>query len=407
MELEAWHLLVIPLFFAFGWMAARVDIRHVMQESRAVPRSYFKGLNYLLNEQPDQAIEAFLEVTRLDPDTLELHFALGALFRRRGELDRAIRIHQSLVDRADLPQDQRMKALYGLGEDFLKAGLLDRAEEVFHRLETGLHAREALRNLLEIQVLTKDWQQAITTASRLEKLGCLSQNANTAHYYCELAAAAMLRGDVDSARKQLEQAFKENRRSARACLLLGDLEAQAGRDEAAIAAWRRIEEINPAFLPIAAERMVKAHGRLGRHEEAIRLLHGYLDQRASPDLLHLLFQTVAERKGWAAARELAGAELKRNPSLRALDDYLQASNALLPAAEDERGESGAPGPEGQAEAAGDRLEIRLAQDLVHRQVSQIAYYRCGECGFKARQFFWQCPACARWESISPERLEHE
>ncbi|MDO9225425.1 MAG: lipopolysaccharide assembly protein LapB [Pseudomonadota bacterium] len=389
MELEAWHLLVIPLFFAFGWMAARVDIRHVMQESRAVPRSYFKGLNYLLNEQPDQAIEAFLEVTRLDPDTLELHFALGALFRRRGELDRAIRIHQSLVDRADLPQEQRMKALYGLGEDFLKAGLLDRAEDVFRRLETGVHAREALRNLLQIQVLTKDWQQAVVTARRLEKLGCLSQNANTAHYYCELAAAAMLRGDGEGARAHLELAFKENRRSARACLLLGDLEAQEGRDESAIAAWRRIEDNNPTFLPIIAERLIQAHARLGRHEQAVRLLQGYLDQRASPDLLHLLFQTVAERQGWTVARELAGAEMKRNPSLRALDDYLQASNAL------------------QASSEGERVESRLAQDLVHRQVSQIAYYRCGECGFKARQFFWQCPACARWESISPERMEHE
>ncbi|PIX97998.1 MAG: lipopolysaccharide assembly protein LapB [Hydrogenophilales bacterium CG_4_9_14_3_um_filter_63_34] len=389
MELEAWHLLVIPLFFALGWLAARVDIRHVMQESRAVPRSYFKGLNYLLNEQPDQAIEAFLEVTRLDPDTLELHFALGALFRRRGELDRAIRIHQSLVDRADLPQDQRMKALYGLGEDFLKAGLLDRAEDVFRRLETGVHTLDALRNLLEIQVLTKDWQQAIVTAERLEKLGCVSQNANTAHYHCELAAADMRRGDSDGARAQLEQALRENRRSARACLLLGDLEAQAAHDEAAIAAWRRIEEINPAFLPLAAERLVQAYGRLGQDEQAVRLLRDYLEQHPSPDLLHLLFQTVAARQGWEAARELAGEELKRNPGLRALDDYLQASNALQP------------------ETEAGRVESRLAQDLVHTQVSQAAYYQCGDCGFKARQFFWQCPACARWESISPQRLDHE
>ena len=389
MELEAWHLLVIPLFFAFGWLAARVDIRHVMQESRAVPRSYFKGLNYLLNEQPDKAIEAFLEVARLDPDTLELHFALGSLFRRRGELDRAIRIHQSLVERADLAQDQRMKALYELGEDFLKAGLLDRAEEVFGRLEGGVHALDALRKLLEIQVLTKDWQQAIVTTQRLEKLGCLSQNANTAHYYCELAAAAMLRGEREAARGHLEQALKENRRSARACLQLGDLEAQAGQDEAAISAWRRIEDINPSFLPIAAERLIQAHVRLGRHEEGVRLLLAYLEQRPSPDLLHLLFQTVAAHQGWGAACELAAGELKRNPSLRALDDYLQASNAL------------------QAESAEGRVESRLAQDLVHRQVSQVAYYQCGECGFKARQFFWQCPACARWESISPERLEHE
>ena len=385
MEFESWFLLVIPLFFALGWIAARVDIRHVMQESRAVPRSYFKGLNYLLNEQPDKAIEAFLEVARMDPDTLELHFALGALFRRRGELDRAIRIHQNLVDRADLSQEQRMKALYELGEDFLKSGLLDRAESVFRRLESGNHALDALRNILEIQVLTKDWPQAIETASRLEKLGSPAQNVDTAHYYCELAAAAMLRNDEQAAHGFLEQALKQNKRSARAWMLLGDLEAKAGRDEAAIQAWRRLEELNPTYLPTVAERLVQAYDRLGRQPEAINLLKAYLDRRPSPDLLHLLFQTVAERQGWEAARQLAAEELKRHPSLRALDDYLQASNALSP----------------------ESVEGRLAQDLVHRQVSRTAYYQCIHCGFKARQYFWQCPACARWESILPERVDHD
>ncbi len=385
MELEAWQLLVIPLFFALGWGAARVDIRHVMQESRAVPRSYFKGLNYLLNEQPDKAIEAFLEVARMDPDTLELHFALGALFRRRGELDRAIRIHQNLVDRADLSQDHRMKALYELGEDFLKAGLLDRAEAVFRRLETGVHALDALRNILEIQVLTKDWLQAIQTAERLEKLGCPAQHADTSHYYCELAAGAMLRGDLDKGREYLNQALLQQRRSARACILLGDLEVQASQVEAAITSWRRIEEINPIFLPIVAERLVQTLGRLDRTDEAIRLLKAYLERQPSPDLLHFLFQTVAQHQGWDAARQLAGEELKRHPSLRALDDYLQATNAVNQ----------------------ESVEGRLAQDLVHRQVSRDAYYQCGNCGFKARQFFWQCPACARWESISPERQDHD
>ncbi len=385
MEFEAWYLLVIPLFFALGWVAARVDIRHVMQESRAVPRSYFKGLNYLLNEQPDKAIEAFLEVARMDPDTLELHFALGALFRRRGELDRAIRIHQNLVDRADLSQDHRMKALYELGEDFLKSGLLDRAESVFRRLESGIHALDALRNILEIQVLTKDWQQAILTAGRLEKLGCPAQNADTAHYYCELAVAAMLKSDFSGARSHLEHAQSENKRSARAWMLLGDLELKAGHEEAAIEAWRRLEEINPAFLSTVAERLVQAHIRMGRIEAVIALLQAYLDRRSSPDMLHLLFQTVAEHQGWDAARQIAAEELKRHPSLRALDDYLQASNAVSP----------------------ESVEGRMAQDLVHRQVSRTAFYQCTSCGFKARQFFWQCPACARWESIPPERLDHD
>ncbi|MEW5769720.1 MAG: lipopolysaccharide assembly protein LapB [Pseudomonadota bacterium] len=389
MELEAWHLLIIPLFFILGWSAARVDIRHVMQESRAVPRSYFKGLNYLLNEQPDKAIEAFLEVAKMDPDTLELHFALGALFRRRGELDRAIRIHQNLVDRADLSQDQRMKALYELGVDFLKAGLLDRAETVLRRLETGVHALDALRNILDIQILTKDWPQAIQTAARLEKMGCPALNADVAHFHCELASAALLKGDEASARENLEAALRQNHRAARAWIMLGDLAAQVGRDEEAIADWRRIEELNPPFLPIVAERLLKAYTRLGRVEEGESLLRAYQERRPSPDLLHLLFQSVAERQGWQAARQLAAEELKRHPSLRALDDYLTASNATLP-----------------PEAADGRVENQLAQDLVHRQVSRDAHYLCGNCGFKSRQFFWQCPACARWESIGPERGEH-
>ena len=390
MEFEAWYLLVIPMFFGLGWIAARVDIRHVMEESRAVPRSYFKGLNYLLNEQPDKAIEAFLEVARMDPDTLELHFALGALFRRRGELDRAIRIHQNVADRADLSQEHRLKALYELGEDFLKAGLLDRAESVFRRLETGVHALDSLRNILEIQVLTKDWREAIITAARLEKLGCPAQNADTAHYYCELASSAMLKGDMEAARVELDLALKVNRRAARAWILLGDLEAKAGADESAIAAWRQLEEVNPAYLPIIAERMAQAHARCGRQDAAIDLLKAYLERRPSPDLLHFLFQTVTQARGWDAARKLAAEELKRHPSLRALDDYLQASNALQPSDQADQG-----------------VENRLAQDLVHRQVSRNAHYLCGNCGFKARQYFWQCPACARWESISPEREEHD
>ena len=129
-ELEYWQLLFLPLFFALGWAAARIDIRHLVKESRALPRSYFKGLNFLLNEQPDRAIEAFVEAVRVDPQTVELHFALGSLFRRRGETKRAIRMHQSLIERDDLPQDLKLQALSELGQDYLKAGLLDRAEEI-------------------------------------------------------------------------------------------------------------------------------------------------------------------------------------------------------------------------------------------------------------------------------------
>ena len=148
MEIEYWWLLALPLFFAMGWLAARIDIKHLLTESRALPRSYFKGLNFLLNEQPDKAIEAFIEVVKVEPQTIELHFALGSLFRRRGEVERAIRMHQNLVERDDLPEEQKLDALYELAQDYLKAGLLDRAEELFARLKGTKHSEAALRYLL-------------------------------------------------------------------------------------------------------------------------------------------------------------------------------------------------------------------------------------------------------------------
>src|SRR5690606_40611144 len=150
MEIEFWWLLALPLFFALGWLAARIDIRQVVRESRALPRSYLNGLNFLLKEQPDKAIDAFIEAVRIDPQTIELHFALGSLFRRRGETDRAIRIHKNLVERSDLDGSQREHALFELGQDYLKAGLLDRAEDAFKRLEITRYGLQSLQHRLEI-----------------------------------------------------------------------------------------------------------------------------------------------------------------------------------------------------------------------------------------------------------------
>jgi len=167
-EFEYWWLLGLPLFFGLGWMAARVDIKQIVTESRALPRSYFKGLNFLLNEQPDQAIEAFIEVVKVDPETIELHFALGSLFRRRGEYDRAIRMHQNLLERAGLPGEQKVTALAELGQDYLKAGILDRAEEVFKKLENSPQAAAARTHLLEIYEQEKDWKRAIDMTRQVD-----------------------------------------------------------------------------------------------------------------------------------------------------------------------------------------------------------------------------------------------
>src|SRR5688572_31452990 len=188
MDLEYWWLLALPLFFALGWLAARIDIKQIVSESRALPVSYFKGLNFLMNEQPDKAIEAFIEVVKVDPQTVELHFALGSLFRRRGEVERAIRMHQNLVERPDLHEDQKRMALFELAQDYLKAGLLDRAEELFLKLDGTPHAEPALKFLLEIYEQEKDWQKAIGAAGKLESVTGNSHQKEIANFYCELAS---------------------------------------------------------------------------------------------------------------------------------------------------------------------------------------------------------------------------
>lgn len=385
MELETWHLLLLPLFFALGWLAARVDMRDVMKDSRAVPESYFKGLSYLLNEQPDQAIESFLELARLDPDTLDLHFALGALFRRRGEVDRALRVHQNLVDRIDLDASQRQRALYELGQDYHKAGMLDRAEETFGKLQTGPYARESLQNLQQIFVLEKEWVRAADTLRQLAALGSGGGDAEIAHYLCEQALNAIQEQQTDAARAHLAAAIAVSGKSIRASILLGDMDAQAGDDQAALAQWKRVEQVQPAYLPLVAERIFMASQRLGEAEAGLTYLRACLERHASADLAHILFSLVATHQGWPVARRLAAAALLKKPDLLVLDDWLQAETASDQAS----------------------LELRTAQDLVHRQASTQSYYQCRSCGFKARQHFWQCPACARWETLAPERLHRD
>jgi len=226
---EYWQLLLIPVFFLLGWAAARVDMRQVVHESRALPRSYFQGLNFLLNEQPDKAIDSFLEVAKVDSQTVELHFALGNLFRRRGETERAIRMHQNLIDRPDLDDGVRLHALSELGQDYLKAGLLDRAEEIFNKLIGTPFEDEAKRSLLEIFQAEKEWLKAIELARELPDV---ASQQEVAEFYCELASNEIMRSKPEPARAYLELAMQQNRKCVRASLLQGDLLLQEGRQEA-------------------------------------------------------------------------------------------------------------------------------------------------------------------------------
>src|SRR5256714_5781192 len=381
MEFEYWWLLGFPLFFGVGGMAARIDTRQIVSESRALPRSYFKGLNFLLNEQPDKAIEAFIEVVKVDPETVELHFALGSLFRRRGEYDRAIRMHQNLLERADLAEEQRVIALAELGQDYLKAGILDRAEEVFKKLERGNHAQMARRHLVDIYEQEKDWQRAIEMTRQVD-----SDPRELAQYYCELGASEAMSSRPDGARQYLERALEENRKCVRASLQLGDLERLHRNVDKAIENWKRIESQDPAYLALAAQRLYEAHKDAGRAEEGLRLIAGYLERYPSLDLLDTVFQHTLEAKGHEEAYKLVRDELRRNPTLLGLDRLLEAQ--IIAAGSPDR-----------------RRDLELVRNLVHGHTRRLARHRCETFGFKARQFYWRCPACRGWETYPPRRTE--
>ena len=240
MEFELFWLLGIPVFFGLGWLAARVDIRQLMAESRTLPRGYFKGLNLLLNDQPDKAIDAFIEIVRLDPESADMHFALGNLFRRRGETERAIRVHQNLLARPDLPQEQKEHAEYELGVDYLKAGLLDRAEETFNRLINGQYGAQARRQLLEIFQREKEWPRAIESAMGLQESGAGSRQKEIAQFYCEMAQDALVHLHVDEAMALLYKSLAADRNNVRATLLTGDAQLAKGDVEGALLTWRRV-----------------------------------------------------------------------------------------------------------------------------------------------------------------------
>jgi lipopolysaccharide biosynthesis regulator YciM len=385
MEFEFWWLLAFPLFFGLGWIAARVDIKQLLSESRALPMSYFKGLNFLLNEQPDKAIEAFIEVVKVDPQTVELHFALGNLFRRRGEVERAIRMHQNLVERADLGQDQKLNAMFELAKDYLKAGLLDRAEELFTKLQSTPHGEAASKHLLEIFQQEKDWLKAIQIAQQLDKTSNQSHQKEIANFYCELAANEIMHSRPQNARPHLDAALTAHRKCVRASILIGDLEMLEKRYESALQAWKRIETQNPLYLSLVAEKLLNAYRHLDKLDEGLQLLRGYLSSYPSLDLLNVVFQATLTRQGAEPAYQLVRYEMKRAPSLLGLDKLLEAQMLEAPL---ER-----------------RHDLELMKNLVHSHTRGLALYRCENCGFRARQFYWRCPACGGWETYPPRRTE--
>ncbi|APW42248.1 lipopolysaccharide assembly protein LapB [Rhodoferax saidenbachensis] len=375
-------LLGLPVAFVLGWLASRMDMRQLRLENRQAPKAYFKGLNFLLNEQQDQAIDAFIEAVQNDPDTSELHFALGNLFRRRGEYERAVRVHQHLLSRGDLVLDDRHRAQHALALDYLKAGLLDRAEEALRKLEGTRFEAQARLALLANYERSRDWPQAAQIAEKLESAGQGSFKGRLAHYLCEQAATLAAQGDTQQAQALLTQATQTAPEVPRPRMDLARLQDQSGDPHSAALTLMEALDAAPSAIPLIAAQLTDCAMRGGQCAQALAKLKALYAETPSLDVLDAIVALeAASGDATTSAREWYAHHLEKEPSLVAAAKWI----------------------------AGEKLEHEQFHPQVQRAldhaVKPLTRYRCAACGFEAKQHFWQCPGCQAWDSYPARRVE--
>ena len=379
MEFDATALLLgLPIAFALGWLASRLDLRQMRVENRQSPKAYFRGLNFLLNEQQDQAIDAFIEAVQNDPDTSELHFALGNLFRRRGEYDRVVRVHEHLLARGDLKQSERDRAQHALALDFLKAGLLDRAEAALSKLEGTAYEQEARLARLAIYERSRDWAQASAVAARLDETSHGSFEPRQAHYLCEQAQASVAAGQTGPALDLLSQARKLAPQAPRPILEKAKLLLQQGRAEAALQTLMDLRQAAPQALPLAAALLAKLAVQAGQQQQVKDWLIQAQEAQPSIDLVQAIAELETEPE---RARQWFVNHLQREPSLIAAGKWLASENFADP------------------------QNHQVVQRAIDRASGPLMRYRCAACGFEAKQHFWHCPGCQAWDSYPARRIE--
>jgi lipopolysaccharide biosynthesis regulator YciM len=378
----SWILLGLPLAFVAGWLASRLDLRQLRFENRQAPKAYFKGLNFLLNEQQDQAIDAFIEAVQNDPDTSELHFALGNLFRRRGEYERAVRVHEHLLSRGDLNQADHQRAQHALALDYLKAGLLDRAETALLKLEGTPFEAQARLALLANYERSRDWPQAALVAQKLTAASQGNFDTRLAHYLCEQADACLSRQDSAQALALLHQAIATAPEAPRPRIDLAQLLASQGNMQEAYAALELALQTSASAAPLIAIALAKLAIESGHTAQTLILLKNHYEATPSLDVLDAIVALEATLTTPApTARDWYVRHLEREPSLVAAAKWI----------------------------AGEKLEHEQFHPQVQRAldhaVKPLVRYRCAACGFEAKQHFWQCPGCQAWDSYPARRVE--
>jgi len=376
-----WFLL--PVAALGGWIAARRGSGGTNAHPHHFPGpDYLRGLDYLLNEQPDKAIDVFVQMLEVTADTFETHLALGNLFRKRGEVDRAIRVHRNLVARDSLSDDQRSDALLELGRDYQRAGLLDRAEELYSELlQRKDHATQVLPLLLDIYQQEKDWESAIRIASRMEQVNNRPATIVIAQFLCEMAEDARVQGETEKARNLLGQALAAHTDCARASMLLGDIEREAAHHEAALMAYSRVDGQDRELLPEVLASLYACYRELGDADGMIEYLHECIPRYNGIAPVILLADILAEQYRQDEACEFLTRHLTRFPSVRGLAKFVDLRLAGC--------------------RAGGNESLVMLKNFTDRLQKGKPAYLCRECGFAGKTLYWQCPGCKCWDTVRP------
>lgn len=383
MEFEDWWLLIIPLFFFLGWFAARLDVKQLLNESKTVPDSYFRGINYLFNEERDKAIDAMIALADTDQDSVDLQFLVAGFFRQRGELQKATAIHKSLLDRPDLSAAERLKALYEMGLNYYKAGFMDRAEHFLLRVNSGAERLKALTALEKLYVSEKEWEKAVTTAKNAGNLGVTGHSVRVAQYMCEIGDLFLQSGKLDLARAWFDKAIIENANCVRAVLALSKIDRDGQRFEAALDRLKGLRLHESEYSILIAEEILNLSSGLKNPRDGLQLIEELLFADGSPEFFGVL---VREVKDEFTFERLAGVIRDR---LRNTKNIIWASLLVK-------------SRQTTSDSRYDEEDDSLIEDAL-TNYTLGARYGCQDCGFKAERFHWQCPACSKWETFCLSR----
>lgn len=381
---DIWILLclLLPIAALSGWWIGRRGQGSSRQSNSGLNPEYFKGLNFVLNEEPDKAIEVFIRMLEVDSETVETHLALGNLFRRRGEVDRAIRIHQNLIARPTLNREQRSNALLELGMDYMRSGLLDRAEGLFLELiESGSHLNQAYIQLLEIYQQEKDWDNAINVARKLEAISFESYSSVIAQFYCEHAESALKEANMRVVKDNLRKAINFDSSCVRASLIEAQMHQSTGKIKQAIKSYKRIEAQNSDYITEILTPLYECYRRLDKVDEFVEYLRTLVNIYGNISTLLLLTELIAEREGENAAIHFISDELKNRPTVKGVDKLIEY------ALERSQGET--------------HEHLKTIKDLTGQLIEERPMYKCNNCGFDAKLLHWQCPGCKSWDTVKP------